>query len=555
MTLSEELAVFLSTYQDAGSGGLLDPDGRPIDNSYGNAFYAWLCALHYAKTRRLFWKEKAVKALRYELSLARNYTQIPGIYRWEFKNHAVLSAYSLLRSELPESLQKEVEYYLFHWKNLCSFQTNYTMMRALNSLLRYNLFGRKRDLGKSLGELRIVFSRQDEQGFFWDSSENNSFQYHAYTLALLYQYYQLRPTERLRKAFLRGVDFLLPFVDQQGNFNYFGRGQKQVFGYVAYVYALHGAAVLANNYFYRTVAHKIEKYITPTLQHKKIVVNPLQEQKIGWYAYNNRADYLSFAGCYALLSTSLDKGGAITASQEVFSFEKPFARYYPTLQALLVRTSSFFLLVGTAQNTSCERPLLYHSYPGTFPTSGGPPYLLNATEQKDYADIFFGVRSDANLKKARMWSEGNTVSIRQIYSNFTAEYTLTFTDKVQGTLTITPTTKITLAPFHYVALAPITTSIPVEEKKEILTLDGKYNLYESAMQEITMPMKYTFSFGKLKEKVALSVFHSKLSSKILQKVMTLFYFSIVLGRKFFFDHKDFKQMMKYRKEREKYYTH
>ena len=554
MTLSQELAVFLSTYQDPETGGLCDPDGMRIDNSYGNAFYAWLCALHYAKTKRLFWKERAIKALQYELKLARNYTTLPGIYRWEFKNHAVLSAYSLLRSELPESLQKEVKHYLLHWKNLCSFQTNYTMMRALNYLLRYNLFARKKDLWRSLGELRIVLSRQDKQGFFWDSPENNSFQYHAYIVALLYQYYQLRPTERIKKAFLHGVDFLLPFVDQQGDFNYFGRGQKQVFGYVAYVYALHGAAILTNNYFYRTVARKIEKYITPPLQHKKIVVNSLPEQKVGWYAYNNRADYLSFAACYAFLSMRIDKGGAITVSRDIFSYEKPVVQYYPTLQAVLVRTSSFFLLLGTAHNTSCERPLFYHSYPAIFPTSGGPPYCLGIPDQKDYADIFFGVKSDANLVEAMIRSDGNQLFMQQRYAHFTVDYALRFTDKVYGTITITPKVKVVLAPFHYVALAPITTSIPVEEKREVFTLDGKYNVYESAMQEITTKTNYTFSFGKLKDKIVLPVFQSTSRQRKMHTLMKYLYFSLILGGKLLFDFKDFKQMMKYRKERKRYYS-
>ncbi len=553
MTLSEELAVFLSTFQDTESGGLQDPDGKPIDNSYGNAFYAWICALHYTKTKRTFWKERAIKALRSELSLARHYTQIPGIYRWEFKNHAIISAYPLLRSELPESLQKEIENYLLHWKNICSFQTNYTMMRALNYLLRYHLFGRKKDLWRSRCELNIVLSRQDEQGFFWDSPENNSFQYHAYIVALLYQYYQCKPTEKLKKAFLQGVDFLLPFIDPQGDFNYFGRGQKQVFGYVTYIYALHGAALLTNNYFYRATARKIEKHVTPALQHKKIVANPLQEQKVGWYAYNSRADYLSFAACYAFLSTRPDKGGTITNAQEVFSYAKPFAQYYPTLQALLVRTSSFLLVAGISQKTSCEKPLFYHCYPAIFPTSGGPPYLLNATGQKDYDDIFFGMKGDNKIKRAMILSDGNVVSIRQEYLHFTAEYTLTFSDKVQGTLTIIPAAKVILAPFHYVALTPIPTSIPVTEKKEVLTLDEKYILYESAPQEITTPVKYTFSFGKLKEKIALSVFQSRVSPTIVPKITKVLYFSMVLGAKLLFDYKDFKQMIKYRKEREKYY--
>ena len=320
MTIVDDLGRYLSSYQSA-NGGLCDSDGKEIDPSYANAFFALFCAQQYLKTEKKEWFSRSINAIKFELETAVQYQTYPTIYRWEFKNYALLQTYQLLRDVLPEDVAKRLRKRLLRMKNICSFQTNYMMMRVLNSRMRYSLFGMKKDLVRSSLELQIILSRQDNDGFFWDAAGSNSFQYHCYVLALLFQYYQLTSDSRVKSAFLRGVQCMLPFVDQQGDCLYLGRGQKQVFGYASFIYALYGAASLTDNQYYADVAEKVFNYILPTLRAKEIVVRA--EKGIGWYVYNTSADYLAFAAVYLEMAFELRKKKYANTSL-VFYYTKSF---------------------------------------------------------------------------------------------------------------------------------------------------------------------------------------------------------------------------------------
>ncbi len=586
MHISEELGAFLARFQDYQNGGLKDPDTKKhIDNSYGNAFFALLCALLASKEKnekKEAWLKRAHAALRYELAAAKRYAAIPGIYRWEFKNYAVLSAYPLIREALSHEEKKEVRGYLLRSKNIDSFQANYVMMRALSFLLRYRLFGKRRDLIRSRLELRIVLSRQDSDGFFWDGISHPSFQYHAYVLALLFQYHQLRPSQKLRKAFLRGVDFLLPFVDQDGEFNYFGRGQKQVFGDAAFIYVLAGAAFMTGNRFYAGVTKKIKMRLNRTVAKKEIVAGCGQKERTGWYAYNNRADYLAFAACYLLMAERLLEqcwgNGKEKTFEKIVDYSKPFNRMYEKLGLFLLREKDFLICIGASSCDSAELPLIHHVYPRYFPTSGGPPFFLGEKEkqeqrkqqqqkQKNYLDIFFGLRFDDAQNpfyrhEGKIWSGGNTVTLKYNWHTLAAQYVFSFDKEVQIKLTIFPKKKVRYVPIHFVSAKSagksggkkIKTSAPVFAQEEVQTLDGRMAVFESAEEEFSLPKSYVLSFGKLKEQHNILPFvWQRKKTGMPHQLSKAIYFSAVLSWKLLFDCKDFVQMVRYYKERKKYY--
>ena len=63
--------------------------------------------------------------------------------------------------------------------------------------------------------------------------------------------YLLNGQDKIARKFLNGIEFFMPFVDPDGDFNYWGRGHGQIFGHGAAIYALLAAANLTGDVKYR----------------------------------------------------------------------------------------------------------------------------------------------------------------------------------------------------------------------------------------------------------------------------------------------------------------
>ncbi len=295
--LAYEIADFLAKYQK--KEGLIDSDeGRIVKNSYATEFYALMCSLLFKRTRQKTWKERAVKALESSIEIRRERAEIKGIYRWDFKNYALINSYILLKNEIDNVLKQRLVYMIKSWKNIPSFETNRIALTALNYLSRYREFGNVLDLLKAKSNINIVLKRQTEHGFFPDNIDSYSSQYHAYTLALLYQYYEITKDEKVKKAFLKGVNCITEHS--------FGRGKEQIFGYASIIYALNGAAKISKNRYYSEKAKKVFEYVSRFINKKSNYPIVLKNEKL--YSYNHKSDYLSFFACYSLLMENINLG-------------------------------------------------------------------------------------------------------------------------------------------------------------------------------------------------------------------------------------------------------
>ncbi len=560
LDLAINLGRYLAQFQSQETGALLDPDEqRCIENSYGNAFYALLCAKLHTVCEKEHWKEKALRAFHAELHLAKRYHQIDGIYRWEFKNYALLQIYTILKKDLSSEEKIEFEHYLHHYKNICSYQTNYTMMRALNAQLRYNIFERTKDKIRAKAELFLVLSRQDKDGFFFDDNNSNSLQYHAYILALLAQYHSLDPQEKIKDAFLRGVNFLLPFIDQQGDFNYFGRGQRQVFGYASFYYALLYAYHLTNNTYYQKTAEHISLFFFPTLEQKQIVAIPTisssQNNKIGWYPYNNQSDYLSVAGYYLLLGSQINSQTNSQTnsnfSTTIFNFEKPYNHYYPSLNAFLLREKNFLICLGGTPSNHAELPLIIHGFPSFFGTSGGP--ALSLTTISETEELYTGVPGSGGTLTFR--TQNNILEAVHDNPTHITSYRVEFKDSVKLDIVITPKKTIIMPSFHCLTndIKKIKSNLSFLRKGKVASLDGDLDIYEANSQTITAPICFSVSFGHLKDQHTLNDIKTKSPSHTFNRILRYPYFGTILTGKILRDPRDAYLMLRYAKIREGYY--
>lgn len=140
---------------------------------------------------------------------------------------------------------------------------------------------------------------------------NLSLQYHCFSLALLQKLY----TETdwpLTQHIKYGIDAILQFTLPNGDTNYLGRGQQQIFGYAALLFVLSEFCKDTNNSTYATKWHKIWRFFL-SYQREDLSwplvlrqdekgfpekVNISDPRWLGWYGYNNYFDYLPLLGAF-----------------------------------------------------------------------------------------------------------------------------------------------------------------------------------------------------------------------------------------------------------------
>ena len=104
---SIEICEYLHTLYT--NEGLFDPDiGSTLPNKYGNSFYALACTLLYRETNNIKWKSATRKAVVMELINTKNRFQKVDMFRWEFKNYALLRVLEedILEKETKKKLVK-----------------------------------------------------------------------------------------------------------------------------------------------------------------------------------------------------------------------------------------------------------------------------------------------------------------------------------------------------------------------------------------------------------------------------------------------------------------
>ena len=393
--VSQSIADMLSA--GLTSNGLVDPlEQRIVPHSYMTEHFAWQCSLLYSFTGENKWFDLALRSI--EGSLLIEQGRFPDSiksgtqYHWEFKNISLAFAFQIIGKELPPDLRTKLREAILNWNNLNIDSTNWTAMRAVSYRLRYSLFGVTRDRWRSNLELGLVLTKQTPDGFFPDTSKSYSFQYHVYTLALLSLLIQEFDIQQVLSRFLAGVDLIADFIDPDGDFNYFGRGQRQIFGYVSLIYALAVASRVAtredDRARYAELASRVFHFVSrnqPNGQWKLIVLNDSEKDRLGWYDYNYSGDYLVFAGVYLLLAAKSLQGESIGTKKKGKFSSRCFKKYYPNLGLGIITTDTCFVVMSGISREPAEPLGLVHLWPNGETCFGGPgPNRTNLNYQRNY---------------------------------------------------------------------------------------------------------------------------------------------------------------------------
>lgn len=427
------IAEFLTA--DLTDVGVVDPDcDQILPYAYTTAFYAWLCSLLYSHGFGEEWLDRATRALNAELGFRPVWPQYPpsGMsepeYHWEFKNLALIHALALIGDQLPSALYLRLRTAILNWRNLNIDSANWIAMRAVSYQARYAYFGNARDQWRSRLELALLLAIQTPEGFIPDRPTSYTMQYHAYVLSLLALHHRLTGSQRVRASLLRGIRFVADFIDPDGDFNYFGRGQRQVKGYACLILALSDAATLCGNpeesrryYSLRTrVFRFLEQYRRPEGCFP-LVLNHSPD-RWGWYSYNRLGDYLSLCGVWLFLASLVDDKTSEPLPQTTY------AKCYPRLGFAVVSKPSWFASIAVGGIDLAEPVGLMHMWPKGPVCLGGPQpgKALGLDYSGNYLGPMIHDRPLLQGRRAKMSTISNTVCLTDSHSGVRVHQTYLF---------------------------------------------------------------------------------------------------------------------------------
>lgn len=334
------------------AGGIFDPlDGRVQGEHYSATHFALLSAILFSETAEQKYLIAAKNAIAFHLRTApREYAPIASwMYHWDFQNYAFILTYRFLKNELTPDERAQWENGIRSWRtNHKNKLTNWAAMRAWAFAERAHLFHNKFDALKTRWNLRCVKKARHSDGCFDDDlNRSRPLQYHIFTVAVLHRLWQVRQDQTIQRWIEEGVDYFIPLIDDDGEFNYLGRGQQQIFGSAAAIYALEAAYQFQRDPELLRRADLIFKHLLRFQRGKyfPLVLNDQpDEARHGWYDYHHLTVYNAFLGAWLGL-THLLKNPAAPASGQ--TQRRSFVKFsLPTHVAAVAKENYFAAFFG-----------------------------------------------------------------------------------------------------------------------------------------------------------------------------------------------------------------
>lgn len=275
---------------------LLHPlTGYPEEPSWGYAF-THLAAINGSEGRHSKLAQKSLIHLTEQDKSSPNYS-------WEFVVYAVQAAKRSGAARLPDSLE--------NYREKGTRMFNWYLLRTLNKKLCGNY--------KATDNLKLLIASRIYQqpcGLILDEFKTRSLQYHAFCLFVLAELLDLFPKNLwLKTWFSKGIEFSLKQALNDGTSLYLGRGQEQIFGYGALIYALeycHTRVRPIDEHKLNVISQRVFSFQRPdgsfplVLRHREPEAPNATfstEPPGGWYGYNTLFDYQPFLA-YCLLKAS-----------------------------------------------------------------------------------------------------------------------------------------------------------------------------------------------------------------------------------------------------------
>ncbi|MFQ5649576.1 MAG: hypothetical protein ACE5IY_06505 [bacterium] len=369
------------TLEVVDGGGIYDPiDGRVQGEHYSTSHFALLSAILFQETQEESYLSAAKDAIAFHLrtSLSEYQPISEWMYHWDFQNYAFVLTYRLLEESLTPEERQQWKQGLNTWQtNHRNKLTNWAAMRAWAFAERHDLFGGPLDRLKAVWNLRYVARARSRDGCFDDNRRlSRPIQYHIFTVAILHRIHLLWNDTRVKKWFADGLEYFVPFIDPEGDFNYLGRGHEQIFGYGAAIYALEAGYKEKGDSSLLTLSGRLFDYLLRFQRgdHFPLVLNDRpDEERPGWYDYHHLTVYNAFLGAWLGLTHLLGNPPAKkTTASRTFSWISQ-----PTETAVVSTETYFAVFFGGLPEYLCEpgitlQHLWWKDFGFVFSCPGGP---------------------------------------------------------------------------------------------------------------------------------------------------------------------------------------
>lgn len=281
---------------DGSSGlALLDPvAGRIVGSHYALSHYCAGLLLLFRKSGAGELVQQADQCLNYIEATHAKYLKEYD-YHNDFNNFAWALLLLIDRDDpgfLSDRQKSRMYQLLMNTPDSRHDTVNWLPMRALNNLVRYGHTRRDQFLQKARALLGKVAKAQNPDGMYDDLlplGQSGNIQYHVYTAAVLQLIRHFKLDDgggNLESA----LSFTAEVMDPEGDFNYFGRGANQIFGWGPYFFNLTGIDISPSKY--KQSVHFFNDNLPRCLNSNGLLLkNSQQDQNNYWWDYHYTTVY------------------------------------------------------------------------------------------------------------------------------------------------------------------------------------------------------------------------------------------------------------------------
>ena len=269
---------------------------RVIGHHYANSHFGAGCIVygHFIQNKEV--TDLGIKTIETFIRKSKTYETYVD-FHFDFNNFAlsVLWILNNKKSFLPEALNQSIENYLLTTADSRHYTVNWLLMRQFNNIVRYKISSKKKYHFKAILYKQLVRKAINPDGRIDDrlpKGKSANPQYHAFSLSLMFLGKQLEITNWPDEIINSGLNWIEALIDPMGDFNYFGRGSNQIFGWSSMLF-------LARQSLFSVVSTEklfafYNQNITTCLKNDSLMLESSSpEKRLTWYDYHYASVYQS----------------------------------------------------------------------------------------------------------------------------------------------------------------------------------------------------------------------------------------------------------------------
>ncbi len=295
-------------YECLDLGGVMDPvEGTVPGDHYANSHLILSSALLFQLTGDRHYLSLVQELEPFALRQLLGYPRVPWGMHHDFNNYAMGMVYELLEQVLDGDSKARWREALARAPVNLHRVTNWWGQRLLYGQSLLHCGGAKsvlKGMGLVATALPFFLYGLSGDGCLEDKrNHSRPVQYHAFSLALAVVANR-KLGNALRFVIAQGIDYLSEFIAVDGDFNYFGRGHKQIFAYSPALFALaavrwHDAAAEARM---RAIWDYVKGYQEADGAFPLVLGPNGASSKVGWYDYHRHTVYNAFFNAWLALA-------------------------------------------------------------------------------------------------------------------------------------------------------------------------------------------------------------------------------------------------------------